>query len=47
MVFAIALFALAILTDISWLRIAAVSAALGLVISAFVANKLKANFERY
>ena len=44
---AIALFAVAILTDIYWLQIAAVSTALGLVIVAFVAEKLKGNFERY
>jgi hypothetical protein len=44
---AIALAALAILTDDSWLQITAVSTALGAVIAAFVVQKLQGDFERY
>ena len=44
---AIALAALAIVTDGSWLQIATVSAFLSAVIGAFVAQKLQADFECY
>ncbi|NER50962.1 MAG: hypothetical protein F6J92_30700 [Symploca sp. SIO1A3] len=44
---AIALAALAIVTDGSWLQIATVSASVSAVIIAFVAQKLQTDFEGY